>query len=98
MTPRILSMRLRELKDEGLINRIEGPQNPRNVTYKLTRKGGDAIPILTSLIQYGMLYHANRVFEDGKSRQLGEVFPGKQRTMLGSLGPYAEEGYRSSER
>ncbi|MCJ2519865.1 MAG: helix-turn-helix transcriptional regulator [Candidatus Thermoplasmatota archaeon] len=97
MTPRILSIRLRDLKEEGVIERIEDPSNPRNVTYRLTRKGEDAIPILTSLIQYGMLYHANRVFGDGKSRQLGEVFPGKQRTMLGSLGPYAKEGYQTLE-
>lgn len=95
MTPRILSMRLRDLRKEGLIERVENPNNPRDVTYQLTRKGEDAIPVLTALIQFGMLYHAGRVFEDGRPRRMGEVFPGKQGTMLGSLEPYAREGLES---
>ncbi len=93
MTPRILSMRLGDLKGEGLIERIENPHNPRNITYRLTRKGEDAIPVLTSLIQYGMLHHAERVFEDRKPRRLGDVFPGRHRRMLGSLGEYAKEDH-----
>ncbi len=90
MTPRILSMRLRELREEELVERLEDPANPRSVHYRLTDKGRDAIPVLTSLIQYGIRHHANRVFADKKPRELSEVFPGHQTTMLGSLAPYAE--------
>lgn len=91
MTPRILSMRLRELRGEGLLDRVENPQNPRDVRYRLAAKGRDAIPILTALIQYGIRHHPDRVFEDGKAREIGEVFHGRQEKMLGRLKPFAEQ-------
>ncbi len=89
MTPRILSARLRELQEEGLIERVADPDNPRSVRYRLTPIGEDAIPILTALIQFGMRYHAERVFEDGKARELEQAFPGLQERMLGPLARYA---------
>lgn len=89
MTPRILSMRLRELQDEGLVLRLQDPDNPRDVRYRLTPQGEDAVPILTALIQYGIRYHAERVFQDGEPRSMQEVFPGRQSRMLGRLARYA---------
>ncbi len=91
MTPRVLSMRLRDLREEGLIVRMVGSRNPRDIRYQLAAKGRDAIPILTAFIQYGMRHHADRVFEDRKPRALGDVFPGQQDRMLGRLGSFAEE-------
>ena len=91
MTPRVLSMRLQDLREEGLVERRVGPENPRKIRYWLTTKGRDAIPILTALIQYGMRHHADRVFEDREPRALGEVFPGQQDRMLGRLASFAEE-------
>ncbi len=87
-------MRLRDLREEGLVERREDPANPKSVRYRLTEKGRDAIPILTALIQYGIRHHASRVFADKKSRDIGQVFPGRQSTMLGDLVPYAEERSR----
>lgn len=91
MTPRVLSMRLSDLREEGLIDRVENPENARDVRYRLSTKGRDAIPILTALIQFGIRHHADRVFDDGRPREIGEVFPGRQDRMLGRLGAYAEE-------
>ncbi len=96
MTPRILSMRLRDLRKEGLVERRVGPRNPREIRYRLTAQGRDVIPILTALIQYGIRHHADRVFEDREPRALGDVFPGQQDRMLGGLASFAEEA-RSDE-
>ncbi len=85
LTPRALSMRLRDLQREGIIQRVVFSDEKRDVRYKLTRKGLDSIPILTAFIQYGIRHHADRVFEDGKPRKLSQVFPEKQPLMLGKL-------------
>lgn len=98
MTPRVLSMRLRELQGEGLIERRVGSPSPRDIRYRLTAQGRDAIPVLTALIQYGMRHHADRVFEDHHPRALSEVFPGRQNRLLGSLATFAEEARTSPKR
>lgn len=92
LTPRVLSMRLRDLRQEGLIDRVVNPENPREVRYRLTAKGEDAVPILAALNRFGIRYHAARVFEDGKPREMGEVFPRRQKRMLRGLRPYANQG------
>jgi DNA-binding HxlR family transcriptional regulator len=89
LTPRVLSMRLRDLVREGLVERISNPQDRLDVKYRLTKKGRDCMPILTAFIQYGMLYRAERVFSDKRPRNLNQVFPGKQKPMLGQLIAYA---------
>jgi len=90
MTPRVLSMRLRDLRREGLIERMIDPKDERQVRYRLTAKGRDIVPILTAFIQYGIRHHADIVFEDEKPRDLERVFPGEQVFMLGRLERYAQ--------
>lgn len=100
MTPRVLSMRLRDLQKEGVIERIEDPNDKRSVRYHLTTKGDDVVPILTAFIQYGIRHHADLVFQDGKPRTLEDVFPEHRAEMLGRLARYAEnldEGARPPE-
>ncbi|MFQ5907254.1 MAG: winged helix-turn-helix transcriptional regulator [Thermoplasmata archaeon] len=91
LTPRVLSMRLRDLRAEGLIDRLVNPENSKDVRYRLSLQGKDAIPILTALIQYGIRHHADRVFEDRRPREIAEVFPGAQERMLGRLAEYAAD-------
>lgn len=94
MGPRILSMRLRELEEDGVIHGTSNHADRREVTYRLTRKGLDAMPILTAFIQFGIRYHATRVFEDGRARALEDVYPVERPRMLGRLLPYAVEASR----
>lgn len=89
LTPRTLSLRLIDLRNDGLIERVSDPQDHRVVKYRLTEKGNETIPILTAFIQYGAQYYSKRVFEDGKPRQLAELFPDEHQIMLGRLLPYA---------
>lgn len=89
LTPRVLSMRLRDLVKEGLVDRMGNPHDRLDVRYCLTKKGRDCMPILTAFLQYGMLYRAERVFEDKRPRNLNQVFPEKQKLLLGQLIAYA---------
>jgi len=91
MTPRILSMRLRDLQREGLIERVTAGKGRSEISYRLTTKGRDALPVLTAFIQFGAQYYASRVFEDGRARNLDDLFPTKQEVMLGRLAAYAEK-------
>ena len=75
LTPRILSMRLKELEKEGLIKRIEERNSPRLVRWELTEKGIDTLPILMDFVAFGSKWYADKVFEDQTPRTLQEVFP-----------------------
>jgi len=95
LTPRVLVMRLAELRREGLIERIKDPSDDRIVKYSLTPKGQDAIPILTSFIQFGATHFAQRVFDDAKPRSVAELFPQREKIMLGKLVAYARTSSRT---
>ena len=91
-------MRLRELEEDGFIRGEANHADRREITYRLTRKGLDVMPILTAFIQFGIRYHARRVFEDGRPRALEDVYPVERPRMLGRLLPYAADEIRSDDR
>ncbi|HET8639232.1 MAG TPA: helix-turn-helix domain-containing protein [Solirubrobacterales bacterium] len=49
LSDRLLSQRLRELEDEGLVERVVEPGTPVRVTYSLTPKGADLGPAIAEL-------------------------------------------------
>ena len=49
----ILTVRLNQLVDEGLLHRVEYQQNPTRFEYRLTEKGRDAYPILAAMAAWG---------------------------------------------
>ena len=73
LTPRVLSMRLKELEEEGFIKCLESQKSPRVVRWGLTEKGHDTLPILLSYIEFGAKWHADIAFEDKRPRKLGEL-------------------------
>jgi DNA-binding HxlR family transcriptional regulator len=77
LTPRVLSMRLKELEDEGFIERIENGKSPMIVRWTLTEKGRDALPILMLFTAFGSKWHADVVFEDKTPRALSELYQPK---------------------
>ncbi|HZY92214.1 MAG TPA: helix-turn-helix domain-containing protein [Thermoplasmata archaeon] len=89
LSPRVLSMRLRELRGEGLIEKVADGIDERRSHYRLTDKGRDAVPILTALIAFGMRHHAEEVFRDARPRTLQEVFPGRALELMGPLYEFA---------
>jgi DNA-binding HxlR family transcriptional regulator len=52
-TPKILSARLRELEQLGLLTRTAFPEVPPRVEYRLTRQGRTLRPIIDSLERWG---------------------------------------------
>jgi DNA-binding HxlR family transcriptional regulator len=75
LTPRVLSMRLKELEKEGLIERAEENRSPIMVLWRLTMKGKDTLPILMLLAAFGSKWYSDVVFEDRRPRKLNEIFP-----------------------
>ena len=51
LTPRVLSRRLDQMEEEGLVERIERQDS---VTYRLTDRGEDAVFILLAFLRYGI--------------------------------------------
>jgi DNA-binding HxlR family transcriptional regulator len=89
LNARLLSLRLRELQKEGLVERIVNPGDHREVWYNITEKGQDVVPILSAFIQYGARHRAREVFRDRTPREFEALFPRDREYMLGQLFDYA---------
>ena len=74
ITPRVLSMRLKELEKEGFIECTE-QRSPRMVLWRLTGKGKDTLPILMQMVAFGSKWYSTVVFEDKMPRKLIDIFP-----------------------
>ncbi len=91
MTQRVLSLRLRALREEGLVEKVADPVDDRVFHYRLTPKGMDAVPVMIALSAYGLKHFARKVFRDGRPRSLAEVFPGQAEPLLGELREFVLE-------
>ena len=53
ISPRTLSLRLRALEEEGIVERDTFPEVPPRVEYQLTEKGRALLPIVDGMRVYG---------------------------------------------
>jgi DNA-binding HxlR family transcriptional regulator len=53
ISPRTLSLRLRALEEEGIVERRTFPEVPPRVEYQLTPKGIALMPLIEDMRQYG---------------------------------------------
>src|SRR5438477_9713693 len=53
ISPRTLSLRLRALEEEGIVERHTYPEVPPRVEYALTEKGRALLPIIDDMRAYG---------------------------------------------
>ena len=53
ISPRTLSLRLRALEEEGIVERHTFPEVPPRVEYALTAKGEALLPIIEDMRAYG---------------------------------------------
>jgi DNA-binding HxlR family transcriptional regulator len=53
ISPRTLSLRLRALEDEGIVERHTYPEVPPRVEYALTEKGQALLPLVEDMRAYG---------------------------------------------
>jgi DNA-binding HxlR family transcriptional regulator len=60
ISPRTLSLRLRALEEEGVVERQTFPEVPPRVEYALTDKGRALVPLIEDMRAYGLEW----LFED----------------------------------
>jgi DNA-binding HxlR family transcriptional regulator len=53
ISPRTLSLRLRALEEEGIVERHTFPEVPPRVEYALTTKGEALVPLIEDMRRYG---------------------------------------------
>ena len=53
ISPRTLSLRLRALEEEGIVERDTYPEVPPRVEYQLTEKGRALLPLIDDMRKYG---------------------------------------------
>jgi DNA-binding HxlR family transcriptional regulator len=53
ISPRTLSLRLRALEEEGIVERQTFPEVPPRVEYALTEKGRALVPLIETMRVYG---------------------------------------------
>ena len=71
ISPRTLSLRLRALEEEGILERQTFPEVPPRVEYALTDKGQALVPLIEDMRAYGLQW----LFEDGEATS-AECAPG----------------------
>jgi DNA-binding HxlR family transcriptional regulator len=59
ISPRTLSLRLRALEEEGIVERHTYPEVPPRVEYSLTDKGRALLPIVEGMRSYGTRWLAD---------------------------------------
>jgi len=57
MSDRLLSARLKELEQAGLVSRTVGDEHPVRVSYALTRKGESLEPVIGELRDWARRWH-----------------------------------------
>jgi DNA-binding HxlR family transcriptional regulator len=72
ISPRTLSLRLRALEEEAIVERRTFPEVPPRVEYQLTDKGRALLPLIEDMRQYGREWL--RV-DDGDCRPAGDPEP-----------------------
>ena len=56
ISPRTLSLRLRGLEEQGIVERHTYPEVPPRVEYSLTPKGEALVPLIEDMRRYGREY------------------------------------------
>lgn len=64
ISPRTLSLRLRALEEEGVVERHTYPEMPPRVEYALTEKGRALLPIVQGMRDYGERWLASEGCDD----------------------------------
>lgn len=71
---KVLSARLKEMEEDGLIVRKIYPDKPVRIEYIVTEKGRALEPILDQMSAFSMKYCSKDIFKDGKERKFEEVY------------------------
>ena len=67
------AVRLKEMLENNLIERMVYPGIPIRVEYSVTEKGKSVLPILEQMLAFSMKYAPEDVFADGRPRSFEDV-------------------------
>jgi DNA-binding HxlR family transcriptional regulator len=73
ISPRTLSLRLRALEEEGILERQTFPEVPPRVEYALTTKGRALVPLIEDMRKYGREWLCADLDIDSDVEDLGEA-------------------------
>jgi len=73
ISPRTLSLRLRALEEEGIVERHTYPEVPPRVEYALTSKGKALVPLVEDMRSYGMRWLLGDAVEAAAGREPATV-------------------------
>jgi DNA-binding HxlR family transcriptional regulator len=73
ISPRTLSLRLRCLESEGIIERHTYPEVPPRVEYRLTPKGEALVPLIENMRTYGRQWLMNGSESEGSGSRRERV-------------------------
>ena len=73
ISPRTLSLRLRALEEEGIVERHTFPEVPPRVEYALTEKGEALVPLIEDMRRYGTRWLLDEDAERDARRRLGQT-------------------------
>jgi len=76
ISPRTLSLRLRALEEEGVVERQTFPEVPPRVEYALTDKGRALVPLIEDMRAYGLTWLGCDIEEAGAEREAEPVGAG----------------------
>ena len=72
INPKTLSLRLREMRKNGIIDRKVYQETPVRIEYFLTEKGKALRPLIDQMTVFSIQHFPNEIFKDGKARSLAE--------------------------
>jgi DNA-binding HxlR family transcriptional regulator len=67
ISPRTLSLRLRALEEEGIVERQTFPEVPPRVEYALTEKGRALVPLIEDMRTYGLAWLGGECERDAEA-------------------------------
>ena len=73
INPKVLSDRLKELEDFGIVKRTVTAGRPVQIEYSLTEKGNNLLPLLFWAATYSLGNCPEIVFKDGKPHSPEEI-------------------------
>ncbi len=66
VTDKVLAEQLREMENDGFIQRDVFPEVPPRVEYQLTKKGRETIPLITMIRDFGIRWMKEEPIEEAQ--------------------------------
>ena len=79
ISPRTLSLRLRALEEEGIVERQTFPEVPPRVEYALTTKGRALVPLIEDMRKYGSEWLCGDLDIDSEAEELPDASEASER-------------------